>query len=637
MGIIHDLSQATLSGHGYRRMRIGLKLMARFSGGTGPHTGLAKAVAPGLRPTTPFRNISVVCSRGRYGLVRFILGGALFSLAGQLALGQTSPPCVLSGTVVNSAAGVGIAHALVSYRGLAAGYRFTDATGNFRVDNLPAGQYVLSASKPGFVSEQELSSRQNVFALMGAREDNAVETAQNFQLTPSQTFQPVQLKPDSPLMRIKLIPVSAIGGTVLDENDEPLEGVSVQMIAVRATLTGLEYATVQTSSTDDRGRYLFLKLLPGDYIVRLAGEVSSTQYFSGILNPNNDHRGLRPVYYPSGDSTSGAFVFHLAAGEQTNADFQQRTEAAFDIDGHLSGFAPRAWTQMQVYRDGDRLPIARAYVNVSNGRFRVIDVPPGSYTLRVAQYESDSEKWLAAEVPVSITAEPIRNLVVELAGAANIPVSVAYEAGAQPNGMLHLALQPQHARQNARQLMLGQSPHPLPSPGGEQPEPSPEPEQEQTSRFENVIPDQYKLAVQTFGSEYVASATLGDRDILHGEFPIGGGAGEMRIVVRGDSATIEGLVTSNGQPAVGASVCLIPAGGGLGFKCGTGDESGHYIVQGVAPGDYRIAGWYGMPTIEQFQSGLGNSLTVEAGEHRTATVEASRSIDLFTGQEGPTL
>ncbi len=537
---------------------------------------------------------------------------------------------------MNSATGVGIPHALVSYRGLAAGYRFTDAMGNFRADNLPAGPYMLSASKPGFVSEQELSARQNVFAVMGRQEDTAVEASQSFQLAPIPSFQLVQLKPDSPPTRLNLMPVAAIGGTVLDENSEPLEGVSVQVIAVRASLTGVEYAIVQTASTDDRGRYLFLKLLPGDYIVRLAGEASSTQYFGTILNPNNDHRGLRPVYYPSGDSTSGAFVFHLAPGEQTNADFQQKTEAAFDIDGRFSGFAPRAWTQMQMYRDGDRLPVARAFVNVSTGRFRVTDVPPGSYTLRVVQYESDSEKWLAAEVPVSISAEPIRDLVVELSGAANIPVSVTHEPDGELNGVVQLTLQPQHMRQNARQLMVGKAPHPLPSPTGEPPAPSPE-SAEQSSTFDNVILDQYKLLVQTFGPDYVASATLGDRDILHGEFPIGGAPGEMRIVVRGDSATVEGPVTSKGQPAVGASVCLIPSAGGSGFKCGNGDESGHFVIEGVAPGDYRIAAWYGMPTIEQLQSGLGSSLTVEAGEHRSVPVEAAGSTNSVTGLEGPTL
>jgi hypothetical protein len=581
--------------------------------------------------------ISIMRSRWGRGLVSALLASTLSPFAGQHAFAQTSSRCILIGTVVGSTTGAGIAHALVSYQGPAAGYRFTDTVGNFRVENVPAGQYMLTASKPGFVSEEELSARRNVFALMGQQGDTGSETPQNFQLAPSQTFQSLQLKPDSQPARIKLVPVAAIAGTVLDENSEPLDGVSVQIIAVKASLAGTEYATVQTASTDDRGRYLFLKLLPGDYIVRLAGEVSTTQYFGGTLNPSGDHRGLRPLYYPSGDSTSGAYVFHLAPGELTNADFQQRTEPAFDIDGRLSGFVASAWTQMQLYRDGDRLPVARAFVNVSNGRFRVTDVPPGSYMLRVVQYRSDNEKWLAAEVPVSISAERIRDLVVELSGAVNIPVSIAYEAGAQPSGPLELRLQPQHMRQNARQLFTGTAPVRPDATSDAPPEALADGEQQRSYMFSNVVPDQYKLAVQTFGSDYVASVTLGDRDILRGEFPIGGSEpGEMRIVVRGDSATVEGVVAAKGQPAMGASVCLIPSAGGTGFKCGAGDESGHYVVQGVAPGDYRIAAWYGLPTIEQLP-GLGSALTVEAGEHRTAPVEASGSPDSLVNLEGPGL
>jgi len=591
-----------------------------------------------LRLTIEVGYISIMRSRWGRGLVSALLASTLCPVEGQLALAQTSPRCILGGTVVNSSTGAGIAHALVSYQGPTAGYRFTDTVGNFRVENVPEGQYMLTASKPGFVSEEELSARQNVFALMGQQGDTGAERLQSFQLAPSQTFQAFQLKPDSQPARIKLVPFAAIGGTVLDENSEPLEGVSVQMIAVKASLAGTEYAPVQTASTDDRGRYMFLKLLPGNCIVRLAGEVSTTQYFGGTVSPSGDHSGMRPVYYPSGDSTSGAFVFHLVPGEQTNADFQQRTEPAFDIDGQLSGFVARAWTQMQLYRDGDRLPVARAFVNLSNGRFRVTDVPPGTYMLRVVQYQSDNEKWLAAEVPVSISAERIRGLVVELSGAMNIPVSIAYEAGAQPNGPLQLRMQPEHMRQNARQLFTGKAPARPDTTTGGPSEALADAEQQRSYTFSDVVPDQYTLTVQAFGADYVASATLGDRDILHGEFPIGGSApGEMRIVVRGDSATVEGTVTAKGQPAVGASVCLIPPAGGTGFKCGAGDESGHYEVRGVAPGDYRIAAWYSLPTIEQLQSGLGNALTVEAGEHRTAPVEASGSADSLVNVEGPGL
>lgn len=573
--------------------------------------------------------IAVMSSRRGHGPVPVLLSLLLCPVLVHCGFAQTSTRCTLSATVVNSATGVGIPHALVSYRGLASGYRFTDAAGGIHVENLPSGPYSLAVSKPGFVSEDELSSRQNVFAMMGQPQN--VPEQESFEITPSQTFKNVELKPDSSVLRIKLLPVAAISGTVLDEHGEPLEGLSVQSVAVKASLSGVDYAPSASTSTDDRGRYLFPKLVPGDYLIRLAGEISATHYFAGKAVPDGDHRGMRPVYYPSGDTTAGAFVFHLVPGEQTNADFQQPTERAFDIDGRLTGFVSHAWTQMQLYRDGDRLPVARAYVNLANGQFRVIDVPPGSYTLRAVQYESDPVKWLAAEASVNVTAEPVRDMVVDLAGAASIPVSVDYEAGAEPNGPLFLTLEPQHARQNMRNANIGGRRRPAPEGQEETENSAPDTSGPQTAAFTDVIPDQYRLRVNGAGDGYVASATLGDVDVLHREFRVGAAPGEMRIVVRGDSASLEGQVTSKGSPAVGASVCLIPQDGGDALRCGAGDQAGHYQIQGVAPGDYRVAAWYGLPTIEELQSGLGDVLTVEAGEHRTVSLEAAENPDAAVG------
>jgi len=564
---------------------------------------------------------AVMSGRQGRGLATVLLGFLLCPALAQRGFTQSSTRCTLSATVVNSATGVGIPHALVSYQGMASGYRFTDAAGGIHVENVPSGRYVLRASKPGFVSEEELSSRQNVFAMMGRRQNEPDE--ESFEVTPNQAFQNLELKPDSPVFRIKLLPVAGISGTVLDEHGEPLEGLSVQAVAIKTSLSGVDYAPSASTSTDDRGRYLFAKLVPGDYLIRLAGEISATQYFAGKAVPNGDHRGMRPVYYPSGETTAGAFVFHLVPGEQTNADFQQPTEHAFDIDGRLTGFIPHAWTQMQLYREGDRLPVARAYVNLMNGQFRVIDVPPGSYTLRAVQYQSDPVKWFAAEASVNVTAEPVRDMVVELSGAVSIPVSVTYEAGAQPNGPVILTLEPQHARQNVRSTSVGGRRSPAPADGEQAGVSAPDAGETEAAAFTDVIPDQYRLRVGGAGDGYVASATLGDVDVLHGEFRVGGAAGEMRIVVRGDSASLEGQVTSKGSPAIGASVCLIPRDGGEELKCGAGDPAGHYQIQGVAPGDYRVAAWYGLPTVEQLQSGLGEALTVEAGEHRTVSLEAA--------------
>ncbi len=523
---------------------------------------------------------------------------------------QTPPRCVLAGAVLNSETKAGIPHAMVSFMGAASGYRFTDAGGNFEVDNVPCKSYSLAVSKPGFVSGQERSSQ--LGAMFGPGGDATPEESQD--AGPSPLNINLELKPGVPPARIELIPVSAITGTVTDENDEPIAGVTVQAISVKMSLSGTgsgtEYVPIQTAHTDDRGRYALLGLTPGDFLVRLAGEGSSTRYFVGsTLNPNNDHRGLPPVYYPNGDSVSSASVFHLLPGERASADFRQATEPAFDINGRLAGFLPQCYTQIQLYRDGDRIPVGRAFVNLSSGQFRMTDIPAGSYTLRASQYQADPPRWLAGEEPVTIAAEPVRNFVLELSSAVDIPVSVSYEAGAQPGAVVQVVLQPQHARENVRRLLIGRH--------ADAPE-----------KLGDVIPDKYKLSAQMLSipsnSGYVASAKLGDVEVLHGEFTLSGSnAGELHVTVRGDGATVQGQVTLAGEPAPGAQVFLIPASSdGARLLPGFSDEQGHYEIKGLAPGDYRIQAWKGIPAPEQVLSEQGQTLSLEAGEQRTVALEA---------------
>lgn len=514
----------------------------------------------------------------------------------------------MAGIVLNSATNVGIPRALVSYMGPSAGYRFTDAGGNFQV-NVPCGSYSLSASKPGFVSGQELTPRMSLLFNAQLESLNA-ESSDQPARPPDPANLTVDLEPGSRPTQISLVPVSSIAGTVLDENSEPLGGVTVQGLAVKASLTGTDYVPAQTARTDDRGHYSILSLTPGDYVVRLAGEASSTRYFIGTtLNPNNDHRGMQPLYFPNADAPSSASVFHLLPGERANADFRHATEAAFDINGRLTGFVPQDWTQLQLYRDGDRLPVAGAFVNQATGQFRVVDVPRGSYTLRAVQYQTDTPQWLAAEVPVTVTSEPIRNLIVQLSIGVDIPVSVSYEAGAQNGGAVSLMLMPQHAVTNVRRLTSAPT--------------SPQPQV-----FTNVISDKYKLSAQVFGSNYLASAKLGDVDALHGEFPAGGSAAKLHVTIRGDSATLQGQVSFEGKPAAGAQVYLIsPTGGATGFKFGSCNQEGHFKIIGVPPGDYRIQAWTGSPTAKEILSGAGETLTVQPSEQRTVTLEAAPSIE----------
>lgn len=266
--------------------------------------------------------------------------GVLFALAlSPFLSAQTKQQCTLAGSVVNSATNAGIAHALVSVNGATNRFRFTDVAGNFEFEGLPCESHTLSVTKPGFISEQTLaqqSTPQPFASSMAEEPENPAGRA------PAPAFQTLNLAQDSPRSRVVLIPVSSIVGTVLDENAEPLAGVSVRAIAIKASLSGTEYAAVQSVITDDRGRYSLLSLTPGDYLVRLAGESASTHYFTGTLNPNNDHRGMQPVYFPNADTLSSANMLSLAPGSQTTADFRASTEPAFYRSASKASSPPRS-------------------------------------------------------------------------------------------------------------------------------------------------------------------------------------------------------------------------------------------------------------------------------------------------------
>lgn len=526
-----------------------------------------------------------------------------------------APRCTLAGTVFNSATNAGIPHALVTYFGGGSGFRFTDSGGNFNVENVSCGGFSLAVSKPGYISGQEENSPGALLAnpalrnLMEVTEEQAGSRPRPANVTLSVT-------PDSPAVRIPLIPLASISGAVLDANGEPLAGVVVQGIAAKASLQGADYVPTKTAHTDDRGRYELLDLPPADYVVRLAGESSITQYFQGNAPaPNNDHRGMQPVYYPNVDSPAAAQVFDLAPGANASADFRQPTEAAFDINGRLSGFVPQAWTQLQLYRDGDRVPLGRAFVNLATGQFRLTDIPRGTYTLRVTQYQADPPQWFAAEVPLTMTASAMENLVVPISGAASIPVSVSYEAGAKEEGQIMLSLHPQHDPGNLRTLLVGAravAPQQAAADG-------------HANELKDVVPDRYKLTADSLGGSagYVASAMLGGVDVLHGEFAITGAAGELHVTVRGDGATLKGQVTFEGQPAMGAQVFLIPARGAAGVKFGFSDQEGNYTIPNVPPGDYRVHAWTSGPSAKEVLSATGDMLSLQPNDRQTLSLEAT--------------
>src|SRR5439155_16450057 len=119
-----------------------------------------------------------------------------------------------------------------------------------------------------------------------------------------------------------LAPWRALFGTIVDEDGEPLQGASVQLLQLRYENGRLRLVPGPGSArlTDDLGRYRLYGLPPGRYIVSAAiGNVGS-----------EDLPGYARSYYPG--TLNAADAQYVAIGtsqDVTNIDFSlQRTRTA---------------------------------------------------------------------------------------------------------------------------------------------------------------------------------------------------------------------------------------------------------------------------------------------------------------------
>jgi hypothetical protein len=124
----------------------------------------------------------------------------------QFAQGAASYP--IRGTVLNAVTGAPIRGALVQIYANRQRSVLTGADGSFQFADVPAGTVNLNVQKPGFFTAQAIQSprAQASFAISG---------------------------PDQPPVVLKLIPEGVITGHISGDGGEPVENLSVRILAER--------------------------------------------------------------------------------------------------------------------------------------------------------------------------------------------------------------------------------------------------------------------------------------------------------------------------------------------------------------------------------------------------------------------
>ena len=109
-----------------------------------------------------------------------------------------------------------------------------------------------------------------------------------------------------------------------------------------------------------------------------------------------------------------------------------------------------------------------------------------------------------------------------------------------------------------------------------------------------------RLSLQVSGlpdTAYVADIRLGGLSVIDSGLSFDSQATtSMEILVNGNGGAVEGMVlNSDRKPAANATVALVPPDihrqNPMMFKNVQTDEMGHFLIKGIAPGDYTLYAW----------------------------------------------
>lgn len=470
---------------------------------------------------------------------RAVILNILFALSalGQGAKGDYS----VSGTVRNTLTGEPVRNALVvlQLRPDLPGEPQTKAIlsgpgGEFTLTALPMGHYNCSVQKEGFAQDPIPNDYESVVIPRGAA------------------------------IQLKLTPLGAIEGRVINQYDEPLESILLAVYSVEIRHGEKSARNVGTVWTDDRGLFHLAYLDAGTYCVKAVGRNGGTETHVGPEPMRYaPWESFSPVYFGGASDIGSAALIPVGAGTHVRTDFQLAVQRAFKIRGKIEGYTAREPVSFELLRGDDPAVPSRAILDGSTGQFEILDVIPGAYRLRATQADTRGEAM------VNVSGQDLSGLSIVLSP----PVTVS-------GFMRSLGVPADPHAPSSCQVSLHQR---------WQPDSRYMSKPQESGQFiiEGLFPGEYRVTLQCYGG-YPRSASFGSADLLADpaitissnappppiEVEYKPGGGSLRVKFAGE-------IPPQGAVLV-APVFSASAGPVLQAATGT------VVFTNLAPGDYSV-------------------------------------------------
>jgi hypothetical protein len=448
----------------------------------------------------------------------------------------------------------------------------SDAQGRFTFSGLPPGEYSLWA-EGGFGSvtygETAETLRGSLIRIGGESGDKSVV--------------------------FRILARGSIEGAVKDEFGEPMANLTVSVQRPRWQDGRTTMANIGQKSTDDRGRYRFGNLAPGNYVV-CAGQGPAAP----VPGPVDFATRADNRYYSRTCNRS----FQLSPGQRAQVDLNPAAGATATLHGHVRNLPAQTGFSVYLLPDDDgqaRNSPVGAYVDVSQGTFTIRGVQPGRYMLRAQSYSnSASQKSLAGEAPVDVGSSDIDGIEVELGGQGAVEVALHGVADEQIKEV-SATLRGGGSRGSTRGYAQAK---------------------DGSFQFQGVTPGNYYLLLHAPEESCVASVKLGDTEMRGAAFRVAAGAVlHFDVAVTQNCGAIQARAVRDGAPVSGAKMVLLVSGtpGDPGeLREEFADDEGEFTFSGLAPGRYLAWAW-----AVEGQGAIAGPTSLAAVEQKATVVDVA--------------
>ena len=480
----------------------------------------------------------------------------------------------------------------------------TDATGQFKFENVKPGRYLVWLSRSGYV-------------MSGERSRDVVITVQAGQNLSGLTY--------------KMQAGGAIAGKIVDTDGDALPHVIVQAKRRKAStwLVGLEAIARMTAETNDLGEYRIGGLRAGQYIVeaRTQGKVGPPP------NPGDKGQSSERVlyvitYYPGTLDEKGANALQVTPGGTATANFTLLTNRAYRVSGTVAGMTSAKSGAILL---GSANGVTQQQELAEGGKFDFTSVPAGTYIAEVIEMPSGAgegqARFMRIPTPIVVSGSDQTELVLQPAVSGTVSGKFIVTDNEKVDWRqmnVSLMPMPEEGEGPENKGLFGYA-----MAGG-----SATMKEDGTFEVGNVQAGNYQVAVGTQAEKYkdwyLKAVLLSGRDVVDTGFAVNGDT-DVEVVVSAKGASVEGtVVDSTGQPVGGVFVVSLPSSGKLGrpdsYQRERTSANGHFLLRGMNPGEFVVVASDEMSmdtrNAEFFQkyAGKGTKVSLEEGEKKSVAV-----------------